>query len=136
MTQQQVANALNIDRSTYTYYETGNTEPSVDRILKLARIFNVPYTALIRLFDDSLGEPENNGGGFRADSFESNWGVAHDSFYPHRGGFIDPYAYDKIYDIAGDERQLLAIYRVLTSDSKKELLKMAEDLNASNKGDK
>ena len=42
-TQQQVADALNLERSTYTYYETGKTTPDINTIVKLARIFNVSY---------------------------------------------------------------------------------------------
>lgn len=38
LTQQQVADALNINRTTYTYYETGKTEPSIDTLHKLIKI--------------------------------------------------------------------------------------------------
>ncbi len=36
LSQQQVANILNIDRSTYTYYEPGKTTPSASMLLKLS----------------------------------------------------------------------------------------------------
>lgn len=48
-TQQQVADTLNIDRSTYAYYETGKTTPDINTIIKLAKIFNVSYT---EIFED------------------------------------------------------------------------------------
>ena len=45
-TQQQVANILNIDRSTYAYYETGKTVPDINTVIKLSKIFNVSYTEM------------------------------------------------------------------------------------------
>ncbi len=40
-TQQNVADSLNINRSTYTYYETGKTTPDIHTLKVLAKIFNV-----------------------------------------------------------------------------------------------
>lgn len=41
-TQQNLADALNINRSTYTYYETGKTSPDIHTLKVLSRIFDVP----------------------------------------------------------------------------------------------
>lgn len=41
LTQQQVADELHIDRSTYAYYETGKTTPSIFTLMKLAVLFQV-----------------------------------------------------------------------------------------------
>ncbi len=49
LTQKQVADALNIERSTYTYYERGRTLPTFSTICKLARIFDVSIDALAGL---------------------------------------------------------------------------------------
>ena len=38
--QQNVADALNVNRATYTYYETGKTTPSVVDLYVLARLYN------------------------------------------------------------------------------------------------
>ena len=46
-TQQQLANFLNIDRSTYAYYESGKTKPDIETIMKLSKIFNVPFTEFL-----------------------------------------------------------------------------------------
>ena len=48
LTQQQVAKLLNIDRSTYTYYETGKIKPDVDTLIKLCCIFNVSLEMLTK----------------------------------------------------------------------------------------
>lgn len=45
--QNEVAAALGIDRSTYTYYETGNITPPVFTLLKLARIFGVEISEIL-----------------------------------------------------------------------------------------
>lgn len=41
LTQQAVADALHVNRATYTYYETGKTTPSVERLGKIAEILGV-----------------------------------------------------------------------------------------------
>ena len=35
LTQQQVADRLKIERSTYTYYETGKTKPDINTLIKM-----------------------------------------------------------------------------------------------------
>lgn len=55
LTQQQVANALNIDRSTYSYYESGKTEPGFDILVKLSKIFGITLNDLAPQ-DDSGSE--------------------------------------------------------------------------------
>lgn len=44
--QQQMADLLSISRSTYTYYETGNSEPSNQNLKKLAKFFDVDFNTL------------------------------------------------------------------------------------------
>lgn len=41
LTQQQIADMLHIDRSTYAYYETAKTMPDILTLFKLSKIFNV-----------------------------------------------------------------------------------------------
>lgn len=47
LTQQQVADALNINRTTYTYYETGKTEPNINTLYKLIKLFDVSYNDIL-----------------------------------------------------------------------------------------
>ena len=54
LSQQQVANALNIERSTYTYYETGKTTPSASMLLKISKIFNVPCAVFLECINQEL----------------------------------------------------------------------------------
>lgn len=45
--QEDMAELLKISRSTYTYYETGKSEPSYDKLHKLAGILAVDYNTLL-----------------------------------------------------------------------------------------
>ncbi len=54
LTQQQVADRLKIERSTYTYYETGKTKPDIETVVKLAKVFNVSYMDILRGIDVEL----------------------------------------------------------------------------------
>ena len=47
LTQQQLADCLQIDRSTYAYYESGRTRMNIDVVVKLAHFYRVPYAVLL-----------------------------------------------------------------------------------------
>ena len=47
LTQQQIADILNINRTTYTKYETGISEPSHDLLKKIISIFGVDYNTIL-----------------------------------------------------------------------------------------
>ena len=47
LTQQEVADKLNLNRSTYTKYETSVSEPSLEILLKIADIFGVDPNQLL-----------------------------------------------------------------------------------------
>jgi len=54
LTQEQVAQALHIDRSTYAYYEMGRSSPSLEIAAKFATLFGVTIDALICRNTDEL----------------------------------------------------------------------------------
>ena len=43
-----MADFLNISRSTYTYYETGKSEPGLDKIKIMCEIFNIDYNTILK----------------------------------------------------------------------------------------
>ncbi len=45
--QQDVANLIGLDRSAYSYYESGKTEPNIQNLVKMARMFNISVDALV-----------------------------------------------------------------------------------------
>lgn len=55
LSQQQVADKLKIDRSAYTYYETGKVLPNISRLLQLSKIFNTPCIEFINVINNELG---------------------------------------------------------------------------------
>lgn len=57
-TQQNVADAVGIDRTTYTYYETGASTPPLENLKKIARVFKVSVAYLIGESDVSFTDDE------------------------------------------------------------------------------
>ena len=88
LSQRQVAQALNIERSTYTKYETGDTEPNLMTLVKLAAIYNVEPSVLL----PNIDEPEKLSFTARADS--------------------------PIYQLSKEERGLVALYRGMSKEKK------------------
>lgn len=52
MTQQQIASLLNIRQQSYTRYEYGTGEPSLQTLIKLAEIFAVSTDYLLGISDE------------------------------------------------------------------------------------
>lgn len=100
-TQQQVADALSIERSTYAYYETGKTNPDINTIIKLSKIFNVSYT-------DIFEEEEQ-----RQDKKFSD--VDDNRYYLTKG-------LSHIYELSKKEKALIGLFRVLPGGIQEELL--------------
>ena len=106
LSQQQVANALNVDRSTYTYYETGKTTPSASTLLKLSKIFNVPCAVFLESINQELNlnsRVADADGAYLAQYEEENAVVTAD---------------DRIYGLNKEEKELIASYRVLDAEQK------------------
>ena len=49
VSQQTIADQLNIDRSTYACYEIGKTFPPIDTLIRLSRIYNTSIEDLLGL---------------------------------------------------------------------------------------
>lgn len=103
LSQKQVADALNIERSTYTKYETGDTEPNLNTIVRLAAIYNVSPTELLPM------EAASDTGVRRLKDVVN--------------------ADSPIYQLSKDERGLIARYRVLDKEKKKQALEMMGNLS-------
>ena len=46
-TQKNIADLLGVDRSTYSYYETGKTEPNIRHLKKIAALYNLRLDDLV-----------------------------------------------------------------------------------------
>lgn len=98
-TQVQIAKMLNIDRSTYSYYEIGKTTPDITVLITLSKIFNIPLNDM--LADE--GTPEAV-----ADS-----------------GLKMNFKYNKkntshIYELSDNEKALVGAFRTCTAEQQKE----------------
>ena len=102
LSQAQIAAALNIDRSTYSNYELDKTRPSLESLLKISRIYNVPWETFMPNVDpDEESEP-------------------HDIMQPN----------SMLQSLNKEERGLLALYRSLPRAQKKMILRVAKDIAA------
>lgn len=118
LTQKQVALALHIDRSTYSYYELGKTWPDPPTLVQLANIFGIEILELVSSEEDKtmmwFSESET------MDFGRGNRNSKNMPFLTNTS---------KIYDLPEDEQQLLLYYRTLNAKQKNELLKQAEKVS-------
>lgn len=104
LTQKQVAEALNVERSTYAYYETGTTHPSGSMIIKLSNIFNVNYS----VFMDAVGDTE-----FDENEEDENFTTLSDTSWKER---------ERIYTLPSSEQDLIVNYRSISKKQKEEVM--------------
>lgn len=59
LSQAKVADKLNIDRTTYAYYESGRCVPNIKVINDIAKVLDIPISTLINtiLNEDVIDEP-------------------------------------------------------------------------------
>ena len=101
--QGDVAEIIGVDRSAYTYYENGKTEPKVESIKKIAAMFKVDVNMLL---------------GFEPEEFFSPPVIAE----LHNDGHFDyennASTEDTVGKCSADERLLIAYYRVCNDKQK------------------
>ncbi|MBQ5398826.1 MAG: helix-turn-helix transcriptional regulator [Ruminococcus sp.] len=68
--QQEMADMLNISRSTYTYYETGKSEPGQEKLKKICDILDVDFNTLLGYSEEEITSLVASGGG-NGDLFKS-----------------------------------------------------------------
>ena len=105
LTQYQIATQINLDRSTYTYYETGKTQPTIDTLIKLGKIFGVSIDFLL---DYNNSEPSTLVSDV-ASTYQKSREVTN------------------VNSLRDDEQNLLLIYRLLSETNKRDLRKFAKD---------
>jgi transcriptional regulator with XRE-family HTH domain len=108
-TQKQIADALNIERSTYAYYETGKTTPDINTIGKLLKIFNTTYSHLL---EGSKEEPLLVFKDIKTSKNNDNPNTISDS----------PENLD-ITKLTKEEKQILIYFRLSSAEQKEEMKK-------------
>ncbi len=110
ITQQDLAMLLGVDRTTYTFYETGSTQPSIKTLCGLSRIYDVSLGYLIGVeecnYKRSNEEPQPISPVRLNQSFK-----------------IDPIA-----NLERNEKNLLLSYRLLNEDRKEEALEFIKKI--------
>jgi transcriptional regulator with XRE-family HTH domain len=100
-TQSQIAKILNIDRSTYSYYEIGKTMPDITVLLTLSRIFNIPINEMLANED----VPEQVCDHTSSTSFmRSKKNTSH------------------IYELSNREKELVGVFRVCKPEEQDKIL--------------
>ncbi len=114
LTQKQVAEALNVERSTYAYYETGATHPSGSMIIKLSNIFNVNYS----VFMDAVGDVE-----FDNNEEDESFTTLSDNSWRER---------ERIYTLPKSEQNIIVNYRSLSVAQKQEVVALIKKFQKEN----
>ena len=107
-TQQMIATALNVDRTTYTCYESGKTEPSIDTLAQLCRIFNISLHELLEAYDES----QTSGVAASGDTMYTDIEVDIPS----------------VRSLAKDEKEVLIIYRMMDAKKREDFIKKGQNL--------
>ncbi len=100
-TQYQIAKLLNIDRSTYSYYEIGKTMPDITVLLTLSRIFNIPINEM--LADEDFADGVSDSGAMPS-FLHSKKNTSH------------------IYELSNREKELVGAFRVCTPEAQDKIL--------------
>lgn len=114
LTQAKLAAALKINRTTYTNYELGKTEPSIRMLISIAHALNTTVDYLIG-FTDNTFEPEEDGFN-RELRLVAQERSAYSSY--GKGDHMD-----KLND---DEQLLILEYRILPKEKKNSVFKLIE----------
>ena len=107
-TQSQIAKILNIDRSTYSYYEIGKTMPDISVLITLAKVFNIPINEL--LADESSPQAMADTG-LRMDYIHGKKNTSH------------------IYELSDREKELVGMFRTYTEEQQNSVLKALKEEN-------
>lgn len=100
-TQSQIAKILNIDRSTYSYYEIGKTMPDISVLMTLAKVFNISISELLA---DETSPRSVADGGQKMEFFRGKKNSS------------------RIYELSGCEKELVGTFRTFTEEQQKKLL--------------
>nr|WP_319490147.1 helix-turn-helix domain-containing protein [uncultured Caproiciproducens sp.] len=105
-TQVQIAKILNIDRSTYSYYEIGKTTPDITVLMILAKVFNIAINDL--LADEGTPEAVTDSGG-KSNFIYSKKNTSH------------------IYELSSNERVLVGIFRACDPEEQEKIINHLKD---------
>lgn len=115
--QQAVANALGVDRSTYSCYETEKSLPTLKTISMLKKMLNISYDEIFSCFDST--ETSQN---------DDNHSATKEVILIDR----DMPTKASIYELSQGEKQLVLYYRSLNTVEQKKFIKELQKLMKRN----
>lgn len=110
LTQQAVADALHINRATYSYYELGKTQPDFSQLGQLAKIFGVSRETL----STYLEQPERS----------ADWRISQRA--PKKAA-KEP---GSLGQLCPEEKSLIALYRLCGKQEQKAVWEFVHQLAA------
>ena len=113
LTQQAVADALHVNRATYSYYELGKTQPDFSQLGQLAKIFGVTRETLSAY----LEHPEQS----------ADWRL------PQRAPKKAAENPGSLGKLQPDEKSLIALYRLCDAQGRKTLVEAAREQSSRSK---
>lgn len=116
--QQQVAECLNIDRSTYSYYESGRTEPSIENLKRIAKLFGVRISELLEIDDDDVKYAQS---GLR-DPGSENIPGAFAEYDREEDTKLNNRIGNKVGDLSREEQRLIMRFRMLTDNQRRDIM--------------
>lgn len=104
LSQAEVADKLNIDRTTYVYYESGRCVPNIKVINDIGKVLDIPISTLINtiLNEDVINEPS----------------ISKTSKRKNKDNGI------LFSDLTKQEKEVIVAYRIAPSSTKKEIKKL------------
>ena len=111
LTQQQVADYLHLDRSTYAYYESGRTKINIDILVRLAHFFQVSLAMLVgEELPPAAALGDGTGEAFNADAILVNESVS------------------RFSQLSREEQYLVILYRSGSPAQREALLAQSNEL--------
>ena len=111
-TQEQVAKILNLERTSYTKIEKGQTRLSIEVANKLAKLYHVPIIEFLSSETSSTLYANDSGAQQKPANRKKAAKVTENSSH--------------IYDLQRDERMLLAYFRMMSKEEKQAFLDSLE----------
>ena len=102
-----ITDALHINRSTYSFHESGKTQPDFQRVAALSTIFDIPLEHLVEL----LSNPE-----ILESAAEKKRASKKVSAHPMQLGELRP-----------EEKSLIAVFRRCDSASQRDIVQAAKE---------
>lgn len=109
LTQQDVADLLGLERSSYTYYETGKTTPDIETLVRLSKIFHIDFYDLLSGCNTETGK------------------YVSDTQLKELLGSVD-HQDDEKFSEAKYEAEIILRIRSLNMEQKEEIMALLDDL--------